>query len=152
MARLYLMGFAAPAFEAAACHVGETVNPNKAVPRAMLASGLLTGLFFAVLPVVWLGRLEAGPLGRDLALVPGPTFAPLFGSAAQSAAIWFMVLGMFSGTLRPLAGAPRALSPLSDDGLLPRWLGRRSRRDAPWAATLLTAGMAIQFLLIADPI
>ena len=39
MAGLYLIGFAAPAFEAAACHVGETIDPNRNVPRAMLASG-----------------------------------------------------------------------------------------------------------------
>ncbi len=39
MAGLYLVGFAAPAFEAATCHVGETVDPVRNVPRAMLASG-----------------------------------------------------------------------------------------------------------------
>ena len=152
MAGLYLIGFAAPAFEAAACHVGETIDPNKAVPRAMLASGLLAGLFFAVLPGVWLGTLGAEPLGKDLALVLGPTFAPLFGNAGKAVAVWFMVFGMFSGTLQPLAGAARALSQLSEDGLLPRILARRSRTDAPWIATLLTAAMAILFLLIGDPI
>jgi hypothetical protein len=41
MAGLYLIGFAAPAFEAAACHVGETIDPNRNVPRAMLASASL---------------------------------------------------------------------------------------------------------------
>ena len=66
MAGLYLIGFAAPAFEAAACHVGETINPAKAVPRAMLASGLLAGLYFLVLPGIWLGTLGPGPLGKDL--------------------------------------------------------------------------------------
>ncbi len=152
MAGLYLIGFAAPAFEAAACHVGETVDPAKAVPRAMLASGLLAGLFFFVLPLVWLGTLGAEPLGKDLALVLGPTFAPLFGNAGKAAAIWFMVLSMFSGTLQPLAGAARTLAQLSEDGLLPRALALRSRTDAPWVATLLTAAMAILFLLIGDPI
>ena len=153
MAGLYLIGFAAPAFEAAACHVGETINPTKALPRAMLASGLLAGMYFAVLPVVWLGALGAEPLGKDLALVLGPTFAPWFGNAGKAAAIWFMVLSMFSGTLQPLAGASRTLSQLSEDGLLPRALALRSRRtDVPWVATLLTAGMAILFLLIGDPI
>ena len=152
MAGLYLIGFAAPAFEAAACHVGETVRPERNVPRAMLASALLAGLFFAVLPAVWLGSLGAEPLGKDLALVLGPTFAPLFGNAGKAAAVWFMVLSMFSGTLQPLAGAARALSQLSEDGLLPRLLARRSRSDAPWVATLLTAAMSILFLLIGDPI
>ena len=152
MAGLYLIGFAAPAFEAAACHVGETVEPAKMIPRAMLASALLAGVFFVVLPVVWLGSLGSAPLGKDLALVLGPTFAPLFGNAGKAAAIWFMVLSMFSGTLQPLAGAARTLSQLSEDGLLPRVLALRSRTDAPWVATLLTAAMAIAFLSIGDPI
>ena len=50
-----------------------------------------------------------------------------------------MVLNMFHGTLQPLAGASRTLAQLSEDGLLPRLFGRRSRRDVPWVATCLTA-------------
>lgn len=152
MAGLYLIGFAAPAFEAAACHVGEMVNPSKTLPRAMLASALLAGVFFIVLPPVWLGTLGADSMGKDLALVLGPTFAPLFGATSKAVAIWFMMLSMFSGTLQPLAGASRTLSQLSEDGLLPRVLALRSRTDTPWVATLLTASMAILFLLIGDPI
>ncbi|QRX82507.1 amino acid permease [Glaciimonas sp. PAMC28666] len=152
MAGLYLIGFAAPAFEAAACHVGEMVDPKKSFPRAMFASALLAGVFFILLPVVWLGTLGTDAMGKDLALELGPTFAPLFGSAGKAIAIWFMMLSMFSGTLQPLAGASRTLSQLSEDGLLPRFLGLRSRTDTPWVATLLTAAMAILFLLIGDPI
>ena len=153
MAGLYLIGFAAPAFEAAACHVGETIDQNKSVPRAMYASAGLAGLYFAVLPVVWLGVLGPEPLGKDLALVLGPTYAPWFGNAGKAVAIWFMVLSMFSGTLQPLAGASRALSQLSEDGLLPRALALRMKStDVPWVATTLTAAMAILFLYIGDPI
>jgi amino acid transporter len=36
MAGLYLIGFPAPAFEQSTCHVGETIDPNKNVPRAVL--------------------------------------------------------------------------------------------------------------------
>jgi diguanylate cyclase (GGDEF)-like protein len=153
MAGLYLIGFTAPAFEAAACHVGETIDPYRNVPRAMLAAALMAGLYFIVLPVVWLGVLGAEPLGRDLATVLGPTFAPLFGSLAKAAAIWFIMLNMFHGTMQPLAGAARTMSQLSDDGLLPRFLSQRlARTDCPWAATLLTAGFATAFLLAGDPI
>jgi two-component system, sensor histidine kinase len=152
MAGLYLIGFAAPAFEAAACHVGETKDPNRNVPRAMFAAGAMAAVFFILLPVVWLGALGAEPLGKDLALVLGPTFAPLFGASAKAAAIWFMMLSMFHGTVQPLAGASRTLSQLAEDGLLPKFLALRSKTDAPWVATLLTAGMSIFFLLIGDPI
>ena len=153
MAGLYLIGFAAPAFEAAACHVGETKDPNRNVPRAMLASAGMAGVYFIALPVVWLGVLGPEPLGRDLATVLGPTFAPLLGSFGKAAAIWFIMLNMFHGTLQPLAGAARTLSQLADDGLLPRFLSLRYKRtDCPWAATALTAGSAIVFLIAGDPV
>ena len=151
MAGIYLIGFAAPAFEAAACHVGETIDPNRNVPRAMLASAAMAGVYFIVLPVVWLGVLGPEQLGKDLALVLGPTFAPLLGSFGKAAAIWFIIFNMFHGTMQPLAGAARTLSQLSEDGLLPRFLAWRSTTDCPWAATLLTAGMAIIFLIMGDP-
>ena len=156
MAGLYLIGFAAPAFEAAACHVGEMRDPVRSLPRAMLASAAMATLFFVVLPVVWLGVFGTAGLsdanGIRLASSLGPTFAPLFGGAAKSVAIWFMVLNMFHGTVQPLAGASRTVSQLADDGLLPRTLSRRNRFDTPWVATSLTAGLAIVFLLAGDPV
>ncbi len=152
MAGLYLIGFAAPAFEAATCHVGETVDPARNVPRAVLASALMAVLYFAVLPVVWLGVLGPEPLGNDLALVLGPTFAPLFGSASKAAAIGFMMVTMFHGTIQPLAGAARTLSQLADDGLVPRILGKRSATDTPWIASCVTAAFAILFLYLGDPV
>jgi amino acid transporter len=118
----------------------------------MLTSAVIAAGYFCVLPLVWLGTLGVEPLGQDLALVLGPTFAPVFGSLAKGAAIWFMIVNMLHGTMQPLAGASRTLAQLSEDGLAPRFLGLRSTRDVPWAATLLTAGTAILFLLIGDPL
>ena len=152
MAGLYLIGFAAPAFEASACHVGETIDPARNVPRAMWLSAAMAAVYFILLPVVWLGTLGADTLGHDLALELGPTFAPLFGASAKAAAIWFMMLNMFHGTVQPLAGAARTLAQLAEDGLLPLIFARRSRTDTPWVATLFTAGMAIFFLLLGDPV
>ena len=152
MAGLYLIGFAAPAFEAATCHVGETKDANKQVPQAMLMSGLMAAVYFVFLPLIWLGTVGSESLGKELALVLGSTFAPLFGSAAKSAAIWFMILNMFHVSLQPLAGASRTISQLAEDGLVPKSLAFRNQYDTPWVATLLTAGMSILFLLIGDPL
>jgi signal transduction histidine kinase/HPt (histidine-containing phosphotransfer) domain-containing protein len=151
MAGLYLIGFAAPAFEAASCHVGETRNWIRNVPRAMFASAGMATIYFLAIPVIWLGVIGPTGLGGDLTQTLGPTFAPLFGTAAHTAAIWFLVLNMFHGTLQPLCGASRTLAQLSEDGLLPRMVARRSRFDVPWVATLLTAAMSIAFLLAGDP-
>ena len=152
MAGLYLIGFAAPAFEAALAHVGEMKDPNRNVPRALVASAAMAVVYFVILPVVWLGVFGSNQLEGDLSTVLGPTFAPLFGAFAKAAAIWFMVFNMFHGTLQPLAGASRVLMQLSLDGLLPRAFAKRSRRDVPWVATLVTAAVAIVFLLAGDPI
>ncbi|HTN25495.1 MAG TPA: amino acid permease, partial [Solirubrobacteraceae bacterium] len=151
MAGLYLVGFAAPAFEAATCHVGEMRDPARTLPRSVFASGAMAGLFFLVLPLVWLGTIGGAGMGGDLAETLGPTFAPLFAGVAKSAAVWFMVANMFMGTMQPLAGAARTLSQLSEDGLLPRSWAKRSRRDVPWVTTLITAAFAIGALLLGVP-
>jgi len=152
MAGLYLIGFAAPAFEAAACHVGETIDPTVNVPRAMYASAGMATLYFLVLPVIWLGVIGPKELSADLAVSLGPTFAPLFGALGKSLAIGFMMFNMFHGTLAPLTGVARTLSQLSEDGLLPELFAKRTRSDCPWVAIVITAGAAIAFLLIGDPV
>jgi two-component system, sensor histidine kinase len=153
MAGLYLIGFGAPAFEAATCHVAETVNCNVNVPRAVFANAAMAAVYFVFLPVVWLGVLGPAALSEDLNQVLGPTFAPVFGSFGKAAAIGFIMFNMFHGTIQPLAGAARTLSQLSDDGLLPRIAGwRMPRTDVPWVATVATATFAILFLLIGDPL
>ena len=152
MAGLYLIGFGAPAFEAAACHVGETVDAPRNVPRAMVISAAMAAVYFVGLPLVWLGALGPSALGQDLGEVLAPTFAPIFGGLAKSAVIGFLVFNMLHGTLQPLAGAARTLAQLADDGVAPRFLSKRLPTDAPWAAILLTAGFAILFLMIGDPI
>ena len=85
----------------------------------------MASVYFIALPVVWLGVLGPEKLGKDLMLVLGPTFAPVFGSFAKAAAIWFMMFNMFHGTLQPLAGAARTMSQLAEDGLLPRILEKQ---------------------------
>ena len=152
MAGLYLVGFAAPAFEAAACHVGETIDPNKNVPRAMYASAGMATLYFLVLPIIWLGAIGSEGLSGNLAVTLGPTFAPLLGAFGKSAAVGFMMFNMFHGTLAPLTGVARTLSQLSEDGLLPEVFGHRNRSDCPWVAIVFTAAIAITFLWMGDPI
>jgi signal transduction histidine kinase/amino acid transporter len=153
MAGLYLIGFAAPAFEAAACHIGEMKDPVHDQPRAMWFSGGIASVFFVLIPVVWLGTLGPHPLEGNLAAVLGPTFAPVFGSLAKAAAVGFVAFNMFCGTLQPLSGASRTLSQLSEDGLLPRTVGyRHPRTDAPVVAILTTSIASIAFLLLGDPI
>ena len=153
MAGLFLIGFVAPAFETAACHVGEMMNPEQSLPRTMWVSAGMACVFFIPLPLIWLGTLGPEALSKDLAQVLGPTFAPLFGSASKAAAVWFMLVNLFLCSLQPLCGAPRTLSQIADDGLIPRIFSSRMKfSDVPWFATLFTAGFALFFLILGDPV
>ena len=63
-----------------------------------------------------------------------------------------MMLNMFHGTLQPLAGAVAHAVPSWPRTACCRGCSRRrSRRDVPWVATFLTAGMSIVFLLHRRP-
>ncbi len=153
MAGLYLIGFAAPAFEAAACHIGEMKNPRRDQPRAMWTAGGLASIYFVFMPLVWLGVFGPHALSGNLAALVGPTFQPLVGSLAKSVAIWFIALNMFCGTIQPLSGASRTLSQLAEDGLLPRIMAKRIKRtDAPIVAIMFTAAAAIAGILFGDPL
>jgi signal transduction histidine kinase/amino acid transporter len=152
MAGLFVVGFAAPAFEAAACHIGEMRNPTTDQPRALWTSAAITFVVVLLAPLVWLGVFGPSALQDQLATLLGPTFAPVLGGLAKAAAVWLLTLTMLSGTLQPLAGPSRTLAQLADDGLLPRSFGyRHPKTDAPVVAIMVTAGVAIAFLLLGSP-
>ncbi|HVI88521.1 MAG TPA: ATP-binding protein [Dongiaceae bacterium] len=152
MAGLFLVCWAAPPFELAASLVGETVNPARNVRRAMFASAWMATLYVVVLPVIWLGTVGSDALARDLATELGPTFAPLFGATAKAVAIWFVVLNGFHSSLAPLAGPPRLLAQLAEDGLAPEIFARRSSVDVPWISVLLTAAIGILIVIVGMPL
>ena len=158
MAGIYLVGFAAPSFESAACNVGELREPRADQARALWVSGAAAALFFVVLPLVWLGvfgdhALAVAHTGRSLAELLGPTFAPLVGALAKAFACAFVAFASLGGTLQPLTGSSRTLSQLAEDGLLPRSLAyRHPKTDAPMVAIAVTAGAALLFMWAGDPI
>jgi len=83
MACLYLVGFAAPAFEAATRHVGEMKDPARSLPRAVFASGAMAGLFFIILPLVWLSTIGTTGMWRSQRHARADR-APLLAGVAKS--------------------------------------------------------------------
>ena len=154
MAGLYLIGFAAPAFEAAACHVGETIDPNRNVPRAFLPAPRWPGLFF----VAAAGRLARACSGRTALegdLAPDPR------TDLRAA-----VRRLRPGRRRLAHGAqhvprhacsrwparPARCRSCPRTGCCRACSRTRSIRDVPWVATSVTAAMSIVFLLLGDPV
>jgi basic amino acid/polyamine antiporter, APA family len=128
---------------------GETVDPTRTIPRALIIGTLavtacyigVNAAYVAVLPlatVVSSNRVAAD--FADALLGSG-------GAALLSALVIISVLGSLTGII--LAG-PRAYVSAADDGLLPRWAGAVHPRfltphnaiiaQAVWAAVLVMTG------------
>lgn len=149
MAGLFLVGFIAPALLGATDFVGSLRSSKAELPRVLRWSALTAVLYGVVLPVLWVGTVNSTALERHVASALGPTFAPLFGGAAQGVAIGFALLAMGAVLLQSLAGPPRNLTCLSEDAHLPRsLLFRSSRTGAPVVAISVTAGASVVCLLV----
>jgi APA family basic amino acid/polyamine antiporter len=128
---------------------GETVDPTRTIPRALLVGTLvvtacyigINAAYLAVLPlqtVVSSNRVAAD--FADAVLGAG-------GAALLSALVIVSTLGSMTGII--LAG-PRAYVSAADDGLLPRWVGAVHPRfrtphhaivaQAVWASVLVATG------------
>ena len=140
--------FACTGFEYVPVPAGETDNPRRNVPVALLGALLGAMLLYALVEIVFIGThpdpLHADkPLAEAAAAFAGPWAARLLtvGAAVSS-------FGFCTGVA--LVG-PRYLSALADDGLLPAALGRRHPRFAtPGTAIVVTAAITAMLVLWAD--
>lgn len=150
MAGMFFLAYAIPAYETTLVYVSETKNPAKNVPRAMYFGTLLTGLYYVIIPLIWLGSLGASALAEAVTPI-NPVYAPLFGHAANIATGLFFLTNATVTCFEALNNSPRTLAQIADDGLMPEFFGWRTRRDVPWVATLITAGAAVAVVWINAP-
>ncbi|MDH4045651.1 MAG: amino acid permease [Gemmatimonadota bacterium] len=128
---------------------GETVEPERTIPRALLLGTLIVTLCYVALNAVYFRILpletvvSSERVAADAAnVVMGPA-----GAAAVSALVVFSTFGALSGIV--LSG-PRVYYSMARDGLLFRWAGEVHPRfrtphraiilQAVWAAVLVATG------------
>src|SRR5690606_36217759 len=66
MAALYIIGWLVPGYESTLCYVGETIDPQRNVKRAMLVSMLFAGHYYGIAPTIWLNTIGPSSIARDL--------------------------------------------------------------------------------------
>lgn len=114
--------------ENATIPAGETKDPKRAVPRALLFSLAIVGLIYFGLQFAYSNSPVAGTGSEaPLAALAGH-YTGHFGSLLIAATVIVSVLG------NSVAGhtiASRITAALSDDGLIPRWFGRVSNWGTP---------------------
>ena len=132
-------------FENATVPAGETTEPRRTIPRALISTVIATaGLYFlvqlgyaAVMPV---GPAPAAPLATLAETLIGRVGATILALTAM-----ISVAGNLGGAL--IAG-PRIPFALAEQHLLPRWFGRLSPRFAtPANSILFIGGLALVLAL-----
>lgn len=139
-----LMFYAYVGFEGLVVPAAEMRNPQRAVPRALLAGMATICLLYLLIWAVCTGTLTdlAGaenPVGDAARSFLGPA-----GGAAMQVGILISVVGI--NAFMALV-TPRALYALARFGLLPPWLAATDRRNTPHGAIWCTGALALALAL-----
>lgn len=160
---LFVIGFGAYlGFESTAIYAEEAKNPSRTIPWATIISIAFLGLFYGF--TFWVLTVAFGAEGV-VALARSDAFetmviegtADLAGAGAAFAMKVLIVTSFFACVLSFHNACTRYLFSLGREGLLPRILGRTSKRTQSPAVASLTlsafsaAGVLIAIIVRADP-
>ena len=120
-------------FEAATIPAGETRDPKRAIPRALLLTVAGVTLLYVLVQLAYsasgIGQSDA-PLADLAAQSLGPVGALLLGITA--------IISVLANQLSAVTSISRITSSFADQGLLPRWFGRISPRFATPSNSIAT--------------
>ncbi len=140
-----LIVYAFVGFEGATIISGETRNPKKTMPKALVTTLIATGLLYFLVVLVYISVLPgAGDSGATLIDVGrelmGPTGVVLITLAAV-----FSIGGNLSSIM---LAVPRLTFALAEERLLPRWFGHiHEKYSTPGNSILLLGGLGLVFAL-----
>jgi amino acid transporter len=140
-----LILYAFVGFENSVVPAGETTNPERTIPRALIATILSTAALYFLIQLGFVAVMEPGE-GKDAPMVAFGTavLGPIGGILLTAAAIC-SVLGNVSGGV---TGTTRTTYAMGRDGLLPAWFGRISERHATPANSIMFMGGLIALLAL----
>lgn len=122
-------------FEAATIPAGETRDPERNIPRALLLTVAGVTLLYVVVQLAYsasgIGESDA-PLAELASQSLGPVGVIILGVTA--------IVSVLANQLSAVTSISRITSSFADEGLLPRWFGTISPRFATPANSILTVG------------
>lgn len=138
-------------FESATTLGHEARQPLRTIPRAVIQSAILAGLFFLI--CCYTETLGFRQLHQDLgasqapfralaALARVPVLGPWLGTGIDIGAF----VSMFACTLACITAAARVLLKMAQDGLVPTPLGRTHFKNETPHLAVLTVGLAVVLL------
>jgi amino acid transporter len=143
---------------------GETRNPQRNVPIAIIGSTLITGIIYVLLQVAFIGALPGAALAHGWAHVGtgfnggaadiAAAFGPLAALAGVMGLSWLAVLLYVDAVISPAdtgliytTATARLSYAMGRNGNAPRSLALVSSRGVPWVSVILTFIAGIVFFL-----
>jgi amino acid transporter len=142
-----LILYAFVGFENSVTPAGETANPQRTIPRALLATIGGTALLYFLVQLSYVAVMEPGAGGDAPMVAFGTVLMGAAGGLLLVAATVFSLLGNISGGL---TGTSRTSYAMGRDGLLPGWFGRVSARYATPANSIAFMGALIAVLALSS--
>jgi len=134
-------------FESASTLGGEAKNPLKTIPRAVIQSALLSGLFFIAASYTEVLGFPASAGTLDQSASPMSVLATAAGAARLGPLIDVgAMISMFACTLACVTAAARVLFVMARNGMTHRWISRTHDRNATPHTAVLVTGLATVLL------
>lgn len=134
-------------FNAAVYVAGEVDNPQRVIPRSLIAGTILVAVIYILLNAIFVLGPPADQIAGQ-AEVAAIAAHWLGGAKLEEFVRWTISLCLLTSVFSMMMAAPRVYAKMADDGLLPRWL--KFQGDSPWAATIAQAIVAIGLVLMSD--
>jgi amino acid transporter len=132
--------FAFVGFESATTLGEEARNPTHTIPRAVLLTTLLVGIFYVLVAyaeVIGFGLSQSGVHALQTDPIPFNTLALRYGNSLLSSLVNLATMSSFIALdIVTVTAASRMVYAMGRDGLLPRIFGRVNRRRSPHIASL----------------
>ena len=138
--------FAFTGFEAAVCNARDVREPERTIPRALVAGVALVTIIYIGASLAVMLLVPSGQLARsespfaDAARVLGPWGAPLIALGAL-----IVTAGTLNGVIFASGQMPMAVA---EDGNAPQWLAKLNKGGAPGGSLLLSSSLGALLLFL----
>jgi amino acid transporter len=140
-----LLVYAYVGFETMAVTAGETSEPRRVLPRALIRTVIGTGLLYFLIVLVFISVIPEDTYANATLVDVGRSLAGPAGAIAITLAAVFSIGGNLAGTM---IAAPRLIFSLAENRLLPAWFGNIHPQHAtPDHSILVMGGLALAMAL-----
>jgi amino acid transporter len=140
-----LLIYAYVGFETMAVTAGETAEPRRVLPRALMRTVIGTGLLYFLIVLVFIAVIPDDAYSDATLVDVGRSLAGPAGAIAITLAAVFSIGGNLAGTM---IAAPRLIFALAENRLLPAWFGNIHPKYAtPDHSILVMGGLALVMAL-----